>query len=496
MKIQMTIGKRFILTAAVLLALITVQGGLSLYLIRNLAKSVDTVVTDPLPGVYRVSQVAISLQTMRGNAWKHMANLDAALKAKAERENAEMKTTIEKVLSEYAATITTDEDRELYSKLEPLIAHYEEILTSEVEPLSRDNKLDEARARYMAEADPVHRAALAAVLALVDLNRRNGDTDSAAAQSRASGGTIGILVILFTTIALGVAIVFFMVRSINRALMGAVTELTQGAEQIASAAHQVSAASQTLAQGSSEQAASIEETSSSSEEINSMAQQNTDNCQQAAMLMNESQQSFRKADEALREMVMAMADINASSDKIAKIIRVIDEIAFQTNILALNAAVEAARAGEAGMGFAVVADEVRNLAQRCAQAAKDTAGLIEESIHKSNAGKLKTDSVAEEIHGIIAQSAKVQALVESVNSGSREQARGMDQVTKAISQMGQVTQQTAATAEESAAAAEELSAQSESLQAVVVQLTALVNSAQSKVRDVERGTVKQFAYRR
>lgn len=496
MKFQMTIGKRFILTAGVLLALITMQGGLSLYLIHNLAKSVDTVVTDPLPGVYRISQVAISLQTMRGNAWKHMASVDAGQKAKAERENAEMKTTIEKDLSEYAPTITTAEDRELYSKIGPLIARYEDILSNDVEPLSRDNKLDDARARYMAEADPVHRAAQDAVLALIDLNRRNGDTDGSAAQSRASSGTIGILIILFTAIAAGVAIVFFMVRSTNRALMGAVNELAQGADQIASAAQQVSAASQTLAQGSSEQAASIEETSSSSEEINSMAQQNTHNCSQAATLMSESQRSFSKADEALQGMVVAMGEINSSSDRIAKIIRVIDEIAFQTNILALNAAVEAARAGEAGMGFAVVADEVRSLAQRCAQAAKDTAALIEESIQKSNAGKLKTDSVAQEIHGIIAQSAKVQALVESVNSGSLEQARGMDQVTKAIGQMSQVTQQTAATAEESAAAAEELSAQSESLQAIVVKLTALVNSAQSDVRSAELHQTQQFAYRR
>jgi methyl-accepting chemotaxis protein/methyl-accepting chemotaxis protein-1 (serine sensor receptor) len=273
-----------------------------------------------------------------------------------------------------------------------------------------------------------------------------------------------------------------MVRTINRILMGAVNELAQGAEQIASAAQQVATASQSLAQGSSEQAASIEETSSSSEEINSMAQQNSHNCHDAAALMTESQQSFGRTGQALQQMVGAMADINASSDRIAKIIRVIDEIAFQTNILALNAAVEAARAGEAGMGFAVVADEVRNLAQRCAQAAKDTASLIEESIVKSNDGKLKTDIVAKEIQSILAQSSKVKSIVDNVNAGSMEQARGIDQVTKAIGQMGQVTQQTAATAEESAAAAEELSAQSESLQEIVVQLTALVTETASRAR--------------
>jgi len=158
----------------------------------------------------------------------------------------------------------------------------------------------------------------------------------------------------------------------------------------------------------------------------------------------------------------------------SKIIKTIDEIAFQTNILALNAAVEAARAGEAGMGFAVVADEVRNLAQRCAQAAKDTAALIEESIAKSNDGKTKVDQVAVAIHAITEESGKVKTLVDEVNLGSQEQARGIEQIGKAITQMEQVTQRTAANSEESAAAAEELNAQSETLKDVVVRLSAMV----------------------
>jgi methyl-accepting chemotaxis protein/methyl-accepting chemotaxis protein-1 (serine sensor receptor) len=241
----------------------------------------------------------------------------------------------------------------------------------------------------------------------------------------------------------------------------------------------VTSSSQSLAQGASQQAASLEETSASTEQITSMTRKNAENSGAVASLMADAGGRVDVANRALDQMVMTMKEIDASSDKVSKIIKVIDEIAFQTNILALNAAVEAARAGEAGMGFAVVADEVRNLAQRSAQAAKDTAALIEESISHSKQGITRLDQVAEAIRSITTSAAEVKTLTDEVSLGSQEQSRGIEQIAKAVMQMQQVTQKTAASAEESASASEEMSAQAESMKQLAEQLQGIVGTTRS-----------------
>jgi methyl-accepting chemotaxis protein/methyl-accepting chemotaxis protein-1 (serine sensor receptor) len=263
-------------------------------------------------------------------------------------------------------------------------------------------------------------------------------------------------------------------RLATRKLQRTASDLDQASRQLSGAANQVSQSSTLLAQGVSQQAAALEETSSSSTEVNAMAGKHTELSRSAAALVMRSQQRFAEANHSLESTVVAMNEMHTESGKISTIIRVIDEIAFQTNILALNAAVEAARAGESGMGFAVVADEVRNLAQRSSQAAKDTAALIEASIGKSGAGKSGVDAVAVTIRSITAESLEVKTLVDEIQSGSVEAARGMEQIARSLTQIEQVTQQAAASAEESAAAAEEMQAQSGSLKEIMERLTELV----------------------
>jgi len=192
--------------------------------------------------------------------------------------------------------------------------------------------------------------------------------------------------------------------------------------------------------------------------------------------MQQTENSAVDVNQTLDRMVEKMKEIDSSSNKIARIIKVIDEIAFQTNILALNAAVEAARAGEAGLGFAVVADEVRNLAQRCAQAARDTAELIEESIETSRDGNVRLDRMAGAVRTMTGNSNRVKGLVDEVNIGSQEQARGMEQIARAVLQMEQVTQKTAAGAEQSASAGTELDTHATGLRGLVQEMRQMVGA--------------------
>lgn len=263
-------------------------------------------------------------------------------------------------------------------------------------------------------------------------------------------------------------------RMIVKPLQEITQDLLEGATRVRTASGQLEEASQSIAAGAVEQAATVEETSASTVEINSMTQANADNAKAAAALMEEAAGGVGQANRKLEEMVVSMSEINQSSDRIGKIIKVIDELAFQTNVLALNAAVEAARAGEAGLGFAVVADEVRNLAQKSAQAAKDTASLIEDSMSRSQQGGGRLQEVGEAIARVTELSNSVKVCIQQVSGGTEEQARGIEQISAAVQQMEQVVQVAAQKAQENEMSSADLRQQSESLEGIVTRLNTII----------------------
>jgi methyl-accepting chemotaxis protein len=471
-----TIGRRIIVGFSVVIGIAVLLGAFAYACLITIGTQITRIAQDSLPGVTVSAAIEIEAQRRYTLVLRHVLATNAAAMAEVETLLKESDSKMDALLAHYEQTIFTTQDRENFERVKPAGARIRQIRADVILPLDHAGKQVEAAVAVKTQLLPAVEAYMSAVHAVFEFNKNGGDDASAAIMRQVTTAKTGVVIALLLALFVSAGIAFIIVRGTSRMLTTSVDELTGGAAQVASAAEQLSSASQSMSQGASEQAAALEETSASMEEMASMTRQNADHSQKGAQLMSDVERRVVESQQALTAMIASMQSIQESSAKVSRIIKTVDEIAFQTNILALNAAVEAARAGDAGMGFAVVADEVRNLAQRSLTAAKDTSMLIEEAIANAQQGDQRVREVTSSITAITSSVGEAKRLVDEVSAASKQQTQGIDQVSKAIAELEQLTQRTAANAEESAAASEELNSQAEMTMGVVTRLNALVGS--------------------
>jgi methyl-accepting chemotaxis protein len=481
-----TLGRKILGTVAFLVALLAFVGGLSAWVVSRVSVTADLAQA-------RQGQAADSHDIILCLMKQYRAQADVVINEQPDpKDFNESRKAFATAVKVYQASADTEDERAWGRQIELdeerfAASFQQEILPRVVRLVASAELAEKARLR---DEIKVLDGQSDSILKTIEATATRG-IESLAAEARiaqeeytrmARRMRIAIQAIVVVACLAGATLGVWVALGAARTLRSISRSLAAGADQTASAAAQVSLSSQSLAEGASEQAASLEETSSSLEEMASMTRRNAETASQVKELGG---QARRAGDAGVRDMaamVSAMEDIKSSSSDIAKIIGTIDEIAFQTNILALNAAVEAARAGEAGAGFAVVAEEVRNLAQRCAQAAKETAGKIEDAVQKSDAGAAISAKVAQTLEEIVARARQVDELAAELAASASEQSQGIAQVNSAVSDMDRVTQSTAASAEESAAAAEELTSQAGALTESALELIVLVDGGREHSR--------------
>ncbi|WP_303869088.1 methyl-accepting chemotaxis protein [Acetobacterium wieringae] len=527
--------KQKLVTCFILLAAITgIVGVFGIYTMNKINSQSENMYYNNLVPSQKLASIHAAMEDIRANQLlavyeRNPATLQTrldAINAAVESDNA--------LLKEYEATISDEENRTLYTTLTNSLADYRELRNANLE-LVKAQKYDEAivgldavsQTRQTVDED---------LEALINYNTTQAE--AVLTQNTAEFRTQSIMMIIFIIVGIGLAVglgllVANMISTPLRRMVGAAEEIANGnldvdvkidsrdevgelglafvkmtdhineimtnidsaAEQVSAGSKQIADSSMGLSQGATEQASSIEELTASIEEISAQTRLNADSAGEANELAELTRVNAVQGNNEMKRMLKSMEEINESSTNISKIIKVIDEIAFQTNILALNAAVEAARARQHGKGFAVVAEEVRNLAARSADAAKETTRMIEGSIKKVDDGTKIATTTAVALNQIVEDVAKVSSIVENIAIASNEQAIGISQINQGIMQVSEVVQMNSATSEESAAASEELSSQAELLREQAARFT-LKKSHRFGYRDADESMSENLSIRR
>ena len=476
MNTRITFGKKLTLAFGGILVLFGVMTYAALSGLSRVKHVVDVGTEKSVPELKLLGVIDTAKSNMamaqRGIVLYAIAK-DAAHVETAKNQFRQSHARMEQALRQLEPLVETDDSKHLREAIGAGITTWASYIP-EVERLSDSGHTNEALAIGVNKILPIMNDISTAVERMNAILQSTSEQDRAVGAEAYSWGRLVVLSVFAIAVLAGVW-VLTVVRSTSSSLRRAITELAEVASQVASAAGQVSSASGSLAQHASSQAASLEETSASAEEINSLTHQNAELAQRCSDLMVRAQEIGKGGRAAAGLLSETMSAIGSLSDEVAKVLEVIDGIAFQTNILALNAAVEAARAGEAGAGFAVVADEVRELAKRCAEAAKTTTDLVSRNIASAKEGQTRLQAVNHSLGQSAQIRIDVQEVADKVTASSAEQERGIGQISQAIAHIEQATQAMTATSEEGASAAEQLRAQSETMKEVVRGLRRLVD---------------------